>query len=59
MGTADWIALTLIGFAVFCAVFYMIKSRKNGKGCSGCPYSGSCGKSSDKICKHSESKKGS
>ncbi|MGN0600023.1 MAG: FeoB-associated Cys-rich membrane protein [Oscillospiraceae bacterium] len=58
MGTADWIALALIGLAVFCAVFYMIKSRKSGKGCSDCPYSGSCGKSSDKIKKCSESKKG-
>lgn len=59
MGTADWIALGFIGLAVFCAVFYMIKSRKNGKGCSGCPYSESCGKSSDKTKNCSESKKGS
>lgn len=33
MGLADWIALALIGFAVVCAVIYMIKSRKSGKGC--------------------------
>lgn len=48
MGLADWIALALIGFAVVCAVIYMIKNRKSGKGCSGCPYSGSCGQKCDK-----------
>lgn len=49
MGLADWIAFALIGFAVACAVIYMIKSRKNKKGCSGCPYSGSCGQKCDKT----------
>lgn len=42
MGAADWIAIILIAFAVFCAVSFMIRNRKNGKGCSGCPYSGEC-----------------
>lgn len=42
MNTADWIAITLIAFAVFCAMFFMIKKKKNGKGCSGCPYSSKC-----------------
>lgn len=48
MGLADWTALALIGFAIVCAVIYMIKSRKSGKGCSGCPYSGSCGRKCNK-----------
>lgn len=54
MGIADWITLALIGLAVVCAVIYMIKSRKNGKGCSGCPYSGSC----VQKCKKDTEKKG-
>lgn len=48
MSLADWIALALIGLAVICAVIYMIKSRKNGKSCAGCPYSGGCSRKCDK-----------
>ncbi|MGN0553795.1 MAG: FeoB-associated Cys-rich membrane protein [Oscillospiraceae bacterium] len=48
MGVADWIAIALIAFAVFCAVYFMIKNKKCGKGCSGCPYSGECSRKSEK-----------
>ncbi len=42
MSIGDWIALSVIAFALICAVVYMVKNRK--KGCSGCPYSDTCGK---------------
>ena len=35
MTIADYIALGIIFFLLFCAIRYMIVSKKNGK-CSGC-----------------------
>lgn len=49
MGIADWIAIILIAAAVFCAVYYMIKKKKDG--CIGCPYSGECKKNERNGCK--------
>ena len=40
---ADIIIGTIIGLAVIFAVGYIIKAKRNGKKCIGCPYSGSCG----------------
>ncbi|MGN0603612.1 MAG: FeoB-associated Cys-rich membrane protein [Oscillospiraceae bacterium] len=48
MNIADWIAIALIAFAVFGAVYFMIKNKKCGKGCSGCPYSEECSRKSKK-----------
>lgn len=32
------------------AIFYIVKSKKSGKRCIGCPDSGSCGKSNNSSC---------
>lgn len=37
----------IIALAVGLAIGYIIKSKRNGSKCIGCPYSGSC----DKHCK--------
>ncbi len=30
-------------------IWYMIRTKKNNRGCTGCPYAGQCGK---KTCDH-------
>ena len=40
---ADIIIGSIIILAVIFAVGYIIKAKRNGKKCIGCPYSGSCG----------------
>jgi len=32
------------------AIFYIVKSKKSGKRCIGCPDSGTCGKSNNVSC---------
>lgn len=39
------------------AVAYLYRSKKKGKTCIGCPYSGSCGKKSGEACCSSPQKK--
>lgn len=39
------------------AVTYIYRSKKKGKTCIGCPYSGSCGKTSGETCGSSNSPK--
>lgn len=45
---ADIIILGIIVIAIALAVGYIIKAKRSGKKCIGCPYSYSCGK---KDCK--------
>ena len=44
MTPADYIAIAVIALIVGAAVAYIIKAKKSGKGCIGCPDSASCGK---------------
>lgn len=39
---ADIIICIIIGLAVIFAVGYIIKAKRNGKKCIGCPYSENC-----------------
>ena len=45
MGYETWIAIGVLALVVGLAVLYIVKSKKNGKKCIGCPSgcSGSCG----------------
>ena len=45
---ADIIILVIIVIAIALAVGYIIKAKRSGNKCIGCPYSDSCGK---KECK--------
>lgn len=42
----DFIIITVILLIIGAAVFYIIKAKKSGQKCVGCPYSKTCGKSS-------------
>lgn len=43
----DFIIIAVIILIIGGAVFYIIKAKKSGQKCVGCPYSKSCGKSSN------------
>lgn len=44
MNTATIIALIIIAAILFLALRYIIKEKKKGKACIGCPYADSCTK---------------
>ena len=44
MGITDIIILAVIAILIGGAAFYIIREKKKGKKCIGCPYSGSCTK---------------
>ena len=43
MTPTDWIVIGVIVLVIGGAVAYIIKAKKSGKKCIGCPDSGSCG----------------
>ena len=43
MQPVDWIVIAVIALTVGGALAYIIKAKKSGKKCIGCPDSGSCG----------------
>ena len=42
MGIVDFVVMAVVLAIIGGAVFYIYKSKKNGKKCIGCPDSGSC-----------------
>ena len=44
MNVVDYIALAVIVLAVGAAIFYMIRAKRHGAKCVGCPYAKQCGK---------------
>ena len=50
MTGADWIALAVLILAVGGAILYIVKAKKSGQKCIGCPHSGTCGKSTQGGC---------
>lgn len=42
MGWVDWIVIAVIVLIVGGAAAYIVKEKKSGKKCIGCPYSGEC-----------------
>lgn len=46
----DYIILGVIAVAVGLAIAYIIKAKKSGKKCIGCPNGGSCGGSCSSCC---------
>ncbi len=45
MGPIDFIIIGVIIVIIGGAIAYIIKKKKSGAKCIGCPYSGECGKS--------------
>ena len=48
MGPIDFIIIGVIIVIVGGAIAYIVKKKKGGAKCIGCPYAGECGKASDK-----------
>ena len=46
MKSIDWIIAIVILVIIAIAVTYIVKAKKSGKKCIGCPMSGSCSKKS-------------
>lgn len=43
MNAPEIIAVSVIAFILLAAVFYIVKAKRSGKRCIGCPDGGSCG----------------
>ena len=50
MNGADVLVFLLLVAVLGGAIFYIIKTKKSGKKCIGCPYSGTCGAKGDCRC---------
>lgn len=48
MEFADWIVIAVIVLIIGAASAYIIKAKKSGKKCIGCPNSGVCGQANAK-----------
>ena len=57
MELTDYSVIGVIMLVIGAAVAYIIKAKKSGKKCIGCPYSDSCGKSGGCNCVCGTSKK--
>ena len=44
MSIVDYIAIAVIALIVGAAVFYIVRAKKRGEKCVGCPYAKQCGK---------------
>lgn len=44
MGAVDYIAIAVIALIIGAAVFYIIRAKRRGSKCVGCPYADQCGK---------------
>ncbi len=52
MVLGDWIAIGVILLIIGAATAYIIKAKKSGKKCIGCPYAESCGAKGKSACSH-------
>jgi len=43
MGIVDYIAIAVIALIVGASVFYIIRAKRRGEKCIGCPYAKKCG----------------
>ena len=57
MNIVDYIAIAVIVLIVGAAVFYIVRAKKRGEKCVGCPYAKQCGGNCNGGCGHTEAKK--
>ncbi len=57
MNIVDYIAIAVIVLIVGAAAFYIIRAKRRGQKCVGCPYSKQCGKKCSCGCGHTQSDK--
>lgn len=49
MGLVDYIVIAAIALIIGAAVFYIVRAKRRGEKCVGCPYSKQCGGSCGKA----------
>lgn len=54
MGIVDYIVIAAILLIVGASVFYIIRAKKRGQKCVGCPYAKQCGENCKGDCGHAE-----
>ena len=57
MSIVDYIAIAAIVLTLSAAVFYIVRAKKRGEKCVGCPYAKQCGGNCNGGCGHTEAKK--
>ena len=57
MGIVDYIAIAVILLVVGAAVFYIIRAKRRGEKCVGCPYAKQCGGACNGGCGHAKTDK--
>ena len=48
----DFLLILLLAVILGGAAFYIVRAKKRGQKCVGCPHSGSCGKNCGCNCNH-------
>lgn len=52
MGFTDYLAIAAIALIVGAAIFYLVRAKKQGQTCVGCPYAKQCGGNCGGGCGH-------
>ena len=59
MNIVDYIAIAVVVLSLSAAVFYIVRAKKRGEKCVGCPYARECGGTRNGGCGHTEAEKDS
>ena len=57
MNIVDYIAIAVVVLTLSAAVFYIVRAKKRGEKCVGCPYAKQCGGNCNGRCGHTEAEK--
>jgi len=57
MSIVDYIAIAVVALTLSAAVFYIVRAKKRGEKCVGCPYAKQCGGNCNGGCGHAEAEK--
>ena len=57
MNIVDYIAIAVVVLSLGAAVFYIVRAKKRGEKCVGCPYAKQCGGNCNGGCGHAEASK--
>ena len=57
MSIVDYIAIAAIVLTLSASVFYIVRAKKRGEKCVGCPYARECGGNCNGGCGHAEAEK--
>jgi len=57
MSIVDYIAIAVVVLTLSASVFYIVRAKKRGEKCVGCPYAKRCGGNCNGGCGHAEAEK--